>query len=210
LLHRARLQAGETLLVHAGASGLGTAAIQLGVATGARVIATASSPDKVALCRDLGAELAIDHTREDFAEAVLAHTDDVGADVVYDLTGGDFVARSWTCVARDGRYIPVGFADDPENGMTGRPLRMACIGNFSVVGVMVAWVDDVDPALRRFGFNPFGRATADEVHGTLLELLERGSIRPYVGRRVALDQAAAALAEHAARRSIGRTVVEVA
>jgi NADPH2:quinone reductase len=210
LAHRARLAAGETLLVHSGASGLGTAAIQLGVATGARVVATASSPEKLALCRELGAEHAIDHTEDDFVEAVLAHTGDAGADVVYDLTGGDFVAASWRCVARDGRYVPVGFSDDPDNGMTGRPLRMACIGNFSVVGVMVAWVDEVDPALRRFGFNPFGRATADEVHGALLELLAAGAIRPHVGRRVSLADAPAALADHAARRSVGRTVVEIA
>jgi NADPH2:quinone reductase len=209
LLHRAGLRAGETLLVHSGASGLGTAAIQIGAATGARVIATASSAEKLALCRGLGAELAIDHTQEDFVEAVLAHTGDVGAQVVYDLAGGELVAPSWRCVAREGRYVPVGFSDDPENGMAGQPLRMTCIGNFSVVGVMLAWVDEVDPGMRRFGFNPFGRDVADEVHGTLVDLLAAGRIRPHVGRRVPLEAAPAALADHAARRSVGRTVVEL-
>ena len=207
LLHRARLAEGEALLVHSGASGLGTAAIQLGVAVGARVIATAGGPEKVAVCEQLGAHVVIDHTKDDFVEAVLDATDDVGAEVVYDLTGGDFVAQSWRCVARDGRYVAVGFSDDPDNGMAGRPLRMACIGNFSIVGVMLAWVDDVDPGMRRFGFNPFGRAMADEVHKGLLDLLSFGAIRPYVGRRVALEDAAAALQDHAARRSVGRTVV---
>ena len=103
-------------------------------------------------------------------EAVLQATGDVGADVVYDLAGGDFVERSWRCTARGGRYLAVGYADDDENGMTGRPLRMASIGNIDLVGVMVAWVDSVDPGMRRFGFNPFGRDVADEVHGDLLRL----------------------------------------
>jgi NADPH2:quinone reductase len=209
LLHRARLQAGEVLLVHAGASGLGTAAIQLGKAVGATVVATAGGPEKAALCASLGADLVVDHTADDFVEAVLGATDDRGADVVYDLTGGDVVAASWRCIARDGRYVPVGFADDPENGMSGRPLRMACIGNFSIVGVMVAWVDDLDPGMRRFGFNPFDRTTAEAVHGQLLDLLAAGSIRPHVGRRVGMDGAPAALSDHEHRRSVGRTVVEL-
>src|SRR6185503_3507011 len=114
---------------------------------------------------------------------------------------------SWRCTARDGRYLAVGFADDDENGMTGRPLRMACIGNISIVGVMVAWMDDVDPGMRRFGFNPFGRETADEVHAALLALVADGSIRPSVGRRVTMAEAGAALDDHEARRTLGRTVV---
>ena len=104
--------------------------------------------------------------------------------MVYDLAGGDFVERSWRCTAHGGRYLAVGFADDDENGMTGRPLRMACIGNIDIVGVMLAWVDDVDPGMRRFGFNPFGRDVADEVHADLLALVADGTIRPAIGRRV--------------------------
>ncbi len=209
LFTRGRLQGGETLLVHSAASGLGTAAIQLGKAAGARVIAVAGGPDKAELCASLGADLVIDHTTEDWVESVFGATDDKGVDVVYDLTGGDFVAPSWRCTARGGRYLAVGFADDDENGMTGRPLRMACIGNIDIVGVMVAWVDDVDPGMRRFGFNPFGRDVADTTHGHLLELVASGEIRPFIGRRVTMEEAGAALDEHEARRSIGRTVVEV-
>jgi NADPH2:quinone reductase len=209
LFHRANLKAGETLLVHSGASGLGTAAIQLGVAAQARVFATVSSLEKAALCSSLGAELVIDHTSENYVEAVLGATSDIGADVVCDLAGGDFVATSWQCVARDGRYLPVGFTDDPENGMTGRPLRMASIGNFSVVGVLGAWVDDLDPGMRRFGFNPFTRATGDEVHADLLRLIADGAIRPHVGRVVTIEDAPTALDDHEQRRSIGRTVVTV-
>ena len=190
-------------------AGLGTAAIQLGVAAGARVIATVSSAGKAELCSSLGAELVIDHTAEDFAEAVLGATGDVGADVICDLAGGEFVPKSWQCVARDGRYLAVGFTDDDENGMTGRPLRMASIGNFSVVGVLCAWVDDLDPGMRRFGFNPFTRADGDLVHQDLLRLIAEGRIRPHVGRTVTMEEAGAALDDHEQRRSIGRTVVRV-
>ncbi len=122
------------------------------------------------MCSSLGADLVIDHLAEDFVEAVLIATGDAGADVVYDLTGGDFVERSWRCTAHGGRYLAVGFADDDANGMTGRPLRMACIGNIDIVAVMVAWADSVDPGMRRFGFNPFGRDVADEIHADLLRL----------------------------------------
>jgi NADPH2:quinone reductase len=210
LFRRGRLRAGETVVIHSAASGLGTAGIQLGKAVGARVIAVAGGPDKGALCSSLGADLVIDHTAEDFVEAVLSATSDAGADVVYDLAGGDFVERSWRCTAHGGRYLAVGFADDDENGMTGRPLRMACIGNIDIVGVMLGWSEAVDPGMRRFGFNPFGREVGEEVHADLLRMAAEGSIRPYVGRRVTMEEAGAALDEHEERRSLGRTVVEVA
>jgi len=210
LFRRGRLRAGETVVIHSAASGLGTAGIQLGKAVGARVIAVAGGPDKGALCSSLGADLVIDHTTEDFVESVLAATGDAGADVVYDLAGGDFVERSWRCTAHGGRYLAVGFADDDENGMTGRPLRMACIGNIDIVGVMLGWSEAVDPGMRRFGFNPFGREVGEEVHADLLRMAAEGSIRPYVGRRVTMEEAGAALDEHEERRSLGRTVVEVA
>lgn len=206
---RAELNAGETLVVISAASGLGTAGIQIGKALGARVIAVVGSPEKAELCRSLGADLVIDHTTEDFAEAVLQATDDTGADVIYDLAGGDFVGKSWTCVARGGRYLPVGFVDDDTNGMAGRPLRMAGIGNFSIVGVLTAWVDEVDPGLRRFGFNPYTRSEGDQVHASLVAMLDAGTISPHIGRVVGIDEAAAALNDHYERRSIGRTVVKI-
>ncbi|HEY6471359.1 MAG TPA: NADPH:quinone oxidoreductase family protein [Acidimicrobiales bacterium] len=210
LFKRGRLQAGETLVVHSAASGLGTAGVQLGKAAGARVIAIVGGPEKGALCTSLGADLVIDHSKEDFAESVLTATADQGADVVYDLTGGDVAERSWRCTAHGGRYLAVGFADDDENGMTGRPLRMACLGNIDIVCVMLGWASSVDPGMRRFGFNPFGRDVADEVHADLLALVSKGAIRPFVGRRVTMEEAGRALDEHEARRSVGRTVVEIA
>jgi NADPH:quinone reductase len=209
LFHRGRLRAGETVVVHSAASGLGTAGIQLAKAAGATVIAVAGGPDKTACSAALGADIVIDHTADDFVELVLRATGDAGADVVYDLAGGDFAERSWRCTAHGGRYLAVGFADDDNNGMTGRPLRMACIGNIDIVGVMLAWVTTVDPGMRRFGFNPFGRDVADAVHADLLNLAADGKIRPYIGRRVSMYEAGKALDEHEARHTVGRTVVMV-
>ena len=103
----------------------------------------------------------------------------------------------------------MGFADDDANGMTGRPLRMACLGNIDIVCVMLGWSESVDPGMRRFGFNPFGRDVADEVHADLLRMVADGSIRPFVGRRVTMEEAGAALDAHEERRAVGRTVVEV-
>jgi NADPH2:quinone reductase len=209
LFRRGRLRGGETVVIHSAASGLGTAGIQLGKEAGARVIAVAGGPEKGALCARLGADIVIDHLAEDFVESVLRATADAGADVVYDLAGGDFAERSWRCTARGGRYLAVGFADDDQNGMTGRPLRLACIGNIDIVCVMVAWADTVDPGMRRFGFNPFGRDVADEIHSDLLRMVAEGLIRPAVGRRVTMDEAGEALDAHEERRAIGRTVVEM-
>ncbi len=210
LMRRGRLRAGETVVIHSAASGLGTAGIQLARAAGARVIAVAGGPEKGGLCAELGADLIIDHLTTDFTEAVLAATGGAGAEVIYDLAGGDFVARSWPCTAREGRYLAVGYADDDDNGMTGRPLRMASIGNIDIVGVVMGYVDRVDPGMRRFGFNPFGRDVGDEVHAALCHLLAEGRIRPHVGRRVSMAEAGAALDAHRQRRAVGRTVVVVA
>ncbi len=207
LFERGGLRAGETLLVTAGASGLGTAAIQLGLAAGARVFATAGGPEKTSLCEELGAELVIDHRKLEFATAVLDHTGDVGAQVICDLAGGSFALGAFRCIARGGRYLAVGFADDPEGGQTGVSLRPACVGNFSIVGVIGAYVSQVPSVIRRTGFNPFARDVAESVHAHLLRLVAKGEIRPVVGRRVSLLEAGAALEDHEQRRSLGRTVV---
>jgi NADPH2:quinone reductase len=140
---------------------------------------------------------------------VLDLTEERGADVVCDLVGGALVAPSWRCTAREGRYLAVGFTDDDQNGMTGRPVRMASIGNFSIVGVMCAFVDDLDPGMRRFGFNPFTRADGEQLHAELCDLVASGRVRPHVGRTVSMEEAGAALADHAARRTVGRTVVRL-
>ena len=209
LHRRARLQADETLLVVGGASAVGTAAIQLGVAAGARVVAVAGGPEKTALCQKLGAELVIDHTSEDVVARVAEHTNGAGANVVFDVVGGEQTETIWRCVAYEGRYLPVGFNDDPQSGLTGRALRKVSSQNFSVVGVLLAYSDPM-PFLRQLDLNPNPPAVGGEVHAALQALVTAGSIRPVVGRRIGLDEVAAALDDHAHRRTSGRTVVEVA
>lgn len=206
LHERAALQPGETVLVRGGASAVGTAAIQLARAAGARVIATAGGPEKTALCRQLGAEVTVDHTTDDVFDAVMDSTGDRGADVIFDPIGGDQTETIWTCGALGGRYLAVGFNDDPESGLTGRPLRKLSMANLSVLGVLLAYLD-TPRDFRRFGINAFPPETGRRVHDELLRLVADGSIRPVIGRRIGLDDVAAALTDHAARRTSGRTVV---
>lgn len=208
LHERAALQPGEHLLVRGGATAVGTAAIQLGAAAGARVLAVAGGPEKAQLCRDLGAERAIDQDAEDLFDAVMEHTDEHGADVIYDPIGGDQTETLWTCGALGARYLAVGFNDDIESGLTGRPLRKVSMANLSVLGVILAYLD-APLAFRRFGINPFPPAVGQRVHAELLALVASAAIRPTIGRRIALGDVATALEDHAARRTSGRTVVDL-
>jgi NADPH:quinone reductase len=204
---RACLIAGERVLVVGGASAVGTAMIQLGVAAGAEVLAIAGGPEKAQLCKELGAT-AIDHTTDEIFDRVMALTDGRGAEVVIDLIGGEQTETIWTCVAREGRYLPVGFNDDPESGLTGRPLRKVSMGNFSVLGVMLGY-NEMPIEFRRFGVNTFPPEIGREVHSALLELVAAGAVRPVIGRRISMHDVAAALDDHEHRRTTGRTVVDV-
>ena len=204
---RAQLEPGETLLVVGGATAVGTAMIQLGTAAGADVIAIAGGPDKGKVCRDLGAE-PIDYQTEDLFDRVMDLTDTRGADVAVDMVGGDGTETIWTCMAREGRYVPVGFNDDPESGLTGRPLRRVSMGNITVMGVMMGY-NDMPLEMRRFGINTFPPSVGREVHAALLELVAAGKIRPYIGRVIAMEGVAQALDDHAQRKTSGRTVVSV-
>ncbi|MBT4522490.1 MAG: NADPH:quinone oxidoreductase family protein [Halieaceae bacterium] len=207
LVRRAKIIAGETLLVHSGASSVGAAAIQIGLATGLQVFATVGSEEKVAYCQQLGAHRVINHTSEAFDQVVLTETGHAGADVIFDLAGGGFVDPSWKCIAREGRYVSAGFADDEENGFSGRALRPLCFANFSVLGVMLSYVSAVPPEIREFGFNMFTRDVGDEVHDALVSLASEGKIHSVLSRTVPLEKAAAALTEQEQRQTSGRTVV---
>ena len=120
LHRRAGLRAGEWLLVHAGAGGVGSAAIQVGLAAGARVVATAGGPEKVAVCRELGAHEVIDYRSEDITARVREVTGGHGADVVWDPVGGDVFDASRRCIAFEGRLVVVGFASRPDPVGPGR------------------------------------------------------------------------------------------
>lgn len=208
LHQRAAVQPGETVLVRGGATAVGTAAIQLAVAAGARVLAVAGGPEKARLSREIGAARAIDQETEDVFEAVMDETGDRGADVIFDPIGGDRTETLWTCGALGGRYLAVGFNDDPESGLTGRPLRKVSMANLTVMGVLLAYLD-TPRDFRRFGINAFPPSVGQEVHDHLLDLVAAGTIRPVVGRIISLEQVGPALEDHAARRTSGRTVVEL-
>jgi NADPH2:quinone reductase len=138
LVTRGKVEAGETLVVIGGAGGTGQAAIQIGKALGAHVIATAGGPEKAAFCRELGADHVIDYRAEEIPGAVMAATDGRGADVIYDPVGGDVFASVTGCVAPEGRILAIGYA-------SGRWGQVDCsklvYGNFSVVGVIPTHYD---------------------------------------------------------------------
>ena len=114
LFEQAALQSGETVLIHGGASGIGTTAIQMAVALGATVIATARNAQRCALCSQLGASLAIPYQTQDFVDEVLAHTDGKGCDVVLDMVGGDYAARNLRALAHSGRLCFIAGDSGPE------------------------------------------------------------------------------------------------
>jgi NADPH:quinone reductase len=119
---RGALKAGETLLVHGGASGIGTTAIALAKAFGARVIATAGSDEKAAQCERLGADLGVNYRRDDFVAAALRATDGRGANVILDMVGGDYVERNYEAAALDGRIVQIAFLKGQKTTVDLRPL----------------------------------------------------------------------------------------
>ncbi len=209
LYERARVQAGETLLVHAGAGGAGSAALQLGVHAGARVIATAGSAEKTKLCLELGAEIAVNYRDTDFVEAVLDATDGRGVDVAFDAVSGDVTLQTFRCMAFNGRHILAGFASGIELEDEGLVPRPVLFGNFSLVGVCHAYVDDPVVFKRMTGFNFPSHHDGEQLHNELLALLAAGKVRAVVGQEVQFDELPAALEAMEERRTIGRTVVRV-
>ncbi|MEV5259554.1 NADPH:quinone oxidoreductase family protein [Streptomyces anulatus] len=192
LHRRARLQPGETLLVHAAAGGVGSAAVQLGRAAGAKVIGVVGGPEKAAVARELGCDLVIDRRSEDIVAAVKDATGGRGADVVYDPVGGDAYAKSAKCVAFEGRILVVGFA----SGVIPTPgLNHALVKNYSVVGLHWGLYNTKDPAAVR------------ACHDELTELAEQGIVKPLVSERVAMAGAADAVQRVADGTSTGRIVV---
>jgi NADPH2:quinone reductase len=208
LHERGRLQPGETVLVHAAAGGVGSAAVQLARAAGARVIATAGGTEKVEFVLGLGADVVIDYRADDFGAAVDDATAGVGVDVVFDGVGGEVGDRSLDCLARNGRYLIIGFASglEAEEVATVTPRRL-CFGQFSIHGVLLSNTSDPIAARRATGFNITPRAIGEAVHARLLELLDAGAIHPIVGREVDFQELPAALDAMEDRATIGRVVV---
>ncbi|GGM42956.1 zinc-binding dehydrogenase [Dactylosporangium sucinum] len=194
-LERAGVSAGDTVLVHAGAGGVGVAATQLALARGARVICTAGGPAKVELCRANGADVAIDYHAEDFVAAVDAATGGTGVDVVVDPVGGDVFARSLDCLALEGRIVAVGAAAGPPPAVD--PMRLVA-RNATLVGL--SWGSAY----------PWQRpAEVAAAYATLFALCASGAVRPPVNRVEPLDGAPAALQDLAAGRTTGKIVVRI-
>ncbi len=164
LHRRARLTAGETLLVVGGASAVGTAMIQLGTAAGARGDRDRRRAGEGASCaRTLGASRDRPHGRRHLRSCDGPHRRPRRRGRASTSSAASSTETIWTCVAREGRYVPVGFNDDPESGLTGRPLRKVSMGNFSVLGVMLGYTD-MPIEFRRFGVNTFPPEVGREVH----------------------------------------------
>ena len=208
LVERGRLQSGQTVLVHAGAGGVGSAAIQLAATLGARVIATAGSSEKLALCQELGAELALDYRTVDVADAVLDATDGRGVDVVCDLVGGDTTVRTFPCVAHGGRHVVAGFSGGIAAEDTGIVPRPIVFGNFDLCGVMLSYRRDPIAVKRVSGYNVFSRAAGERVHAELVGLLDEGRIRTVVGRTAPWTGLPDELTRLADRETVGRTVLD--
>jgi NADPH:quinone reductase len=189
LHRRAHLQPGETLLVHAAAGGVGSAAVQLGKAAGARVIGVVGGPDKAAVARSLGADVVVDRHTDDFVEVVKDVTQGRGADVVYDPVGGDAYQRSTKCIAFEGRILVVGFAGGQIQSAA---LNHVLVKNYSVVGLHWGLYLTKNPALVR------------ACHEELSTLAADGVVKPLVSERLSLEEVADGLQRLADGTTVGR------
>jgi NADPH2:quinone reductase len=196
VFERGRLQPGETLLVHGGSSGIGTAAIQLAKAFGARVIATAGSAEKCAVCRKLGADVAINYRSEDFVAAAKAATGGRGADVILDMIAGEYVQRNYEAAAVEGRVVQIAVQGGPK-----------ATADFS--RLMLKRLTHTGSTLRARSVADKG-AIARAVEAQALPLIAEGKVRPVIDSTFPLAQAAAAHARMETSAHIGKIVLTVA
>tara|TARA_Y100001934_G_scaffold39326_1_gene46244 strand:+ start:37366 stop:38415 length:1050 start_codon:yes stop_codon:yes gene_type:complete len=178
VFQRSRLQAGETLLVHGGASGIGTTAIQLGQARGARVFVTAGSDDRCLACEDLGAERGINYRSEDFVEVINDLTKGRGVDVILDMVGGSYIPKNIKALAMEGRICFIAFLGGPKADVNFGTLMMK---RGTITG----------STLRARSVNEKGKI-AEELRREVLPLLESGRVKPVIFAQYPFDEAAAA------------------
>lgn len=192
LAHRAQLRAGETLLVLGAAGGVGLAAVELGKRLGARVIAAASTSEKLELTRVYGADDTIDYSRENLRDRVAELTDGKGADVIFDPVGGDLFDQAVRRIAWEGRYLVVGFA---SGRIPALPANIALLKNAALVGLFWGAYWQRDPAVIRESF------------AQLLTWYAEGKLRPHIHKTFRLEEAPAALRELMERRALGKVVL---
>ena len=195
LRHRAQLEPGETVLVHAGAGGVGSAAIQIAKAVGATVIATAGGSEKVEVCEKLGAQIAIDYREENFVEVVKEATEGRGADVIFDPVGGDVFDGSRRCVAFEGRIVIIGFAG---GRIADAPTNHVLVKKYSVVGMHWGLYTRVMPGLIR------------NTHENLIRLYNAAEIDPLISGTVSFEELPNALEKLSGRGTYGKVVTSPA
>ena len=192
LVDRAQLKPGETVLVLGAAGGVGTSAIQIAKACGARVIAAASSDEKCALCQSIGADATINYATENLREAIKTLTEGHGPDVIYDPVGGDFTEPAFRSIAWRGRYLVVGFASGPIPTM---PLNLALLKGASIVGVF---------------WGEFAKREPKANAAMMLALSQwygQGKIKPVIDRTLPMPELKAAYAHMGSRGVMGKLVM---
>jgi NADPH:quinone reductase len=196
VFERGRLKAGETLLVHGGASGIGTTAIQLAKTFGARVIATAGSDEKCAACRQIGADATVNYKTQDFVATTKSATDGKGADVILDMVGGDYIDRNYDAAALEGRVVQIA-------------VQAGAKAMVDVRRIMLKRLTHTGSTLRaRTVEDKAAIARAVELH--VLPLIERRAVRPLIDSTFPLAEASAAHARMEAGAHIGKIVLALA
>ncbi len=192
---RGRLQEGESLLVHGGSSGIGTTAIQMAKARGARVFITAGSQEKCKACEELGADLAINYRDEDFVEAVKAATDGNGVDVILDMVGGDYIPRNLSALAPDGRLCFIAFLGGAKAEVNFMPVlvKRLTIGGSTLRPRPVAFKAEI----------------ARDLEQEIWPLIAEGRIKPVIYKTFPLAEAAAAHALMESSAHIGKIMLTV-
>ena len=192
LKDRAELKAGETVLVLGAAGGVGLAAIELAKAMGAKVIAAASSAEKLAVCVEHGADQTINYATEDLRERLKVLTNDKGPDVIYDPVGGQYAEPAFRSIAWRGRYLVIGFA----NGDIPRlPLNLALLKGASLVGVF--WGSYVAKEPKHF----------QEDLRVMFGWIKEGKLRPHISGRFALAEGAQAITHLMNRKAVGKVII---
>ena len=194
VFERAALQAGESLLVHGGSSGIGTTAIQIAHALGHRVFATAGNPDKAQACARLGAH-AINYRESDFVSVVREHSNNSGVDVILDMVGGDYTARNLACLADDGRLVIIGLLGGVKAEV---PLAQILLRRLSVTGSTL-----------RPRSNAYKAELARALKQQVWPLIEAGKVRPVIDSRYPLEHASRAHARMESGEHIGKLVLDL-
>ena len=194
LIQRGKLKANETLLVHGAAGGVGLAAVEIGKAMGAKVIATASTDEKCNVAKEHGADEIINYSNGEFKDTVKTMTDGKGADVIYDPVGGDVFDQSLRCIAWEGRLLVIGFT---SGRIPSAPANLALLKSCDIVGVFWGAFVERTPHVNLQNFDK------------LYQWIEEGYIKPKISMKVPLENTLDAMQAIADRKIIGKAIVKI-